>query len=54
MKTIICIMLETLNTFLILLLLTRNIALSLKVGLIILIANTILYYLHERIWENIS
>ena len=40
-------------TFLIAYIMTGNFALAGVIGIIQLISNTILYYIHERIWNNI-
>lgn len=41
-------------TFLIAYLMTGNITIAGTIGLIQLISNTILYYIHERIWNKIT
>ena len=40
-------------TFLIAFLLIGNIAIAGTIGLVQLVTNTILYYVHERLWNNI-
>ena len=46
--------LATLTTMTIVFLFTRRIMLSLGVGLAEIIAKITFYYLHERIWDNVS
>ena len=41
-------------TFLISLLISNNISIAGTIAVIQLVANTILYYIHERIWNNIE
>ena len=41
-------------TFLIAFILTDNLAVSGIIGVTQIISNTILYYLHERVWNRIS
>jgi uncharacterized membrane protein len=40
-------------TFLIAFLLIGNIAVAGTIGMVQLVTNTILYYVHERLWNNI-
>ena len=46
--------LATLTTMAIVFIFTESIAASLGVGVIQAIANTILYYFHERTWDKIN
>ena len=46
--------LATLTTMIIVFIFTGNLAASLGVGVIQAIANTILYYFHERAWNKIE
>jgi len=41
-------------TFIILYLMTGSLALSGTIAIIQIIANTVLYFIHERIWNKIS
>jgi uncharacterized membrane protein len=41
-------------TFLIAYIMTGNLAIAGVIGIIQMISNTILYYIHERIWNKVS
>lgn len=41
-------------TFLIALIMTGNLAIAGTIGIVQMFSNTLLYYLHERIWNKIS
>jgi uncharacterized membrane protein len=41
-------------TFLIAFIMTDNLAIAGTIGIIQMISNTVLYYIHERIWNNIK
>jgi len=53
-KTLIWRIIATLITVLVVFVLTKKVALSLEVGGIALVVKLIFYYLHERVWNNIS
>ena len=53
-KTITFRILATLTTMLLVFIITKKLTLALTIGIIETIAKLILYYFHERIWENIS
>lgn len=41
-------------TFLIALLMTGNLAIASTIGLVQMVSNTLLYYVHERIWNKFN
>ena len=45
---------STIITLIVAFLLTNNIIISLKLALINMIIKTVLYYSHERVWNNVE
>ena len=54
MKTFTFRILATIVTFLLVLVFTGSLVLSIGIGLIDLVAKTLLYYGHERFWDGVK